>query len=169
VAQLTVRAQAAGVLAIAQADDLPGRFVKQGSLLAHVLTDDATIVRAAIPQEQATLVQSASRGVSVSLLEPRDAVWQGELVRELSGNVVRLPSAALGDRSGGSLVTDPADKQGLTPAHGVVLADVRLPGRRSARVGARAWVRFDHGVAPLSVQLARRVQQLFLKHFNPSE
>jgi putative peptide zinc metalloprotease protein len=169
VSQLAVRAHVDGVVAINHVDDLSGRFVKQGSLLAHILTDDPTIVRAAIPQEEAALVQSGSRAVGVRLVEASDAAWRGELLRDVTGSVARLPSAALGDRSGGAIVTDPGDKQGLTPAQGVVLADVQLPGRHSAQVGARAWVRFDHGFTPLVMQAARRVQQLFLKHFNPSE
>ncbi len=200
-ASLEVRAGADGVAVISHAADLPGRFVKQGALLAHVLTPEPTTVRVAIPHEQASLVQAATRAVSVRLAEnPRES-WRGELLRDVAGTVTKLPSAALGDRGGGNIVTDPSDKQGLTPTHGVVLADVRLdapPGQRRGerfgersderfgepmgkhtgepkgehrdeRLGGRAWVRFDHGFAPLAVQGARRLQQLFLKHFNPSE
>jgi putative peptide zinc metalloprotease protein len=169
VAQLSVRAHTDGIGVITRAGDLPGRLVKQGALLAHVLTPEPAIVRVAIPQEQAALVQSQSRAVSVRLIERAGEVWRGELLRDVTGAVSRLASAALGDRSGGRIVTDPQDKQGLTPAQGVVQADVRLNADLGERFGGRAWVRFDHGYAPLATQLARRVQQLFLKHFNPSE
>jgi putative peptide zinc metalloprotease protein len=125
-------------------------------------------VRVAIPQQEAALVQAGSRGVSVRLAEQPGAVRRGELLRDVAGTVPRLPSAALGDRGGGDIVTDPGDAQGLTPAQGIVLADVRLDGAAGARVGGRAWVRFDHGYATLAEQAARRVQQLFLEHFNPS-
>jgi putative peptide zinc metalloprotease protein len=184
-AALEVRAGADGVAVISHAADLPGRFVKQGALLAHLLTPEPTTVRVAIPHEQAALVQASTHAVSVRLAEDQRQAWRGELLRDVAGTVTKLPSAALGDRGGGNIVTDPADKQGLTPAHGVVLADIRLavpagqPGtegtgqpmgeRRDERPGGRAWVRFDHGFAPLALQGARRLQQLFLKHFNPSE
>lgn len=168
-AQLEVRAGADGIAVISHVADLPGRFVKQGALLAHVLTPEPTTVRVAIPQEQAALVQANSRAVSVRLAENSRQAWRGELLRDVAGTVAKLPSAALGDRGGGSIVTDPGDKQGLTPAHGVVLADVRLDAVLGERMGGRAWVRFDHGSAPLAEQGARRLQQLFLKHFNPAE
>ena len=184
-ASLEVRAGADGVAVISHAADLPGRFVKQGALLAHVLTPEPTTVRVAIPHEQAALVQANTRAVSVRMAEDQRQAWRAELLRDVAGTVAKLPSAALGDRGGGNIVTDPNDKQGLTPAHGVVLADVRLDGppgqrgrerigeptgeHRDERLGGRAWVRFDHGFAPLAVQGARRLQQLFLKHFNPSE
>ena len=172
-AQLEVHAGADGVAVIDHADDLVGRFVKQGALLAHLLSPEPNLVRVAIPQEQASLVQSSARAVSVRLVENPRHAWSGELLRDVAGTVAKLPSAALGDRSGGAIVTVPDDKLGLTPAQGVVLADVRLgaaPDRPfDDRIGGRAWVRIDHGMAPLAVQATRRLQQLFLKHFNPSE
>ena len=171
--QLEVHANADGVAAINHADDLVGHFAKQGTLLAHLLTPEATIVRVAIPQEQASLVQTSSREVSVRLAENPGQARSGELLRDVAGTVAKLPSAALGDRGGGAIVTVPGDKLGLTPAQGVVLADVRLssaPAERvDGRVGGRAWVRIDHGSAPLAVQATRRLQQQFLKHFNPSQ
>ena len=172
-AQLEVHANADGVAVINHADDLLGHFVKQGAPLAFLLTPEPSIVRVAIPQEQASLVQTSARAVSVRMAEDTRHAWSGELLRDVAGTVVKLPSAALGDRGGGAIVTAPDDKQGLTPAQGVVLADVRLsatPGERfDDRFGGRAWVRFDHGLAPFAVQATRRLQQLFLKHFNASE
>ena len=179
IAQLGVAAASAGNAVIDHADDLPGRFVKQGALLGHVLAPGPSRVRVAIPQEQAALVQGATHSVSVRLAAADASAWPGELLGERSGErsgdrsggaagtVRRLPSAALGDRSGGSIVTDPKDK--LLPAHGVVLADVQLAVDLGPVAGARAWVRFDHGAAPLAWQAARRLQQLFLRHFNPSQ
>ena len=172
-AQLEVRAEADGSVAIPNADDLAGRFVKQGSLLAHVLPPEPGIVRVAIPQEHASLVQASSRTVGVRLADDPGLSCSGELLREVAGTAPKLPSAALGDRGGGAIVTMADDKQGLTPAHGVVLADVQLACAAgqplSPRIGARAWVRVEHGLAPFAVQAARRIQQLFLKHFNPVE
>jgi putative peptide zinc metalloprotease protein len=167
--QLTVRAASSGIVSVTHADDLPGRYVKRGELLAHVMTGEPTRVRAAIPQEQATLVQQQSRSVSVSLVGDEVTAWPAHLQSGSAGTVAQLPSAALGLRSGGSVVTDPLDKQGLTPSEGVVLADVVLPHSLGDRVGGRAWVRFDHGFSPLAWQAARRAQQLFLRHFNPTQ
>jgi putative peptide zinc metalloprotease protein len=78
-----------------------------------------------------------------------------------------LPTAALGDRAGGPVPTDPADKEGTRTLEPVFLFDVRLAAKQVERVGGRVWVRFDHGARPLGVQWQRRLHQLLLKQFNP--
>jgi hypothetical protein len=42
-----------------------------------------------------------------------------------------------------------------------------LPETELARVGARAWIRFDHGSTPLAVRWHRRLRQVFLQHISP--
>ena len=49
----------------------------------------------------------------------------------------------------------------------VFLYDLQLNAKTLERVGGRASVRFDHGARPLAFQWQRRLQQLFLKQFNP--
>jgi putative peptide zinc metalloprotease protein len=92
---------------------------------------------------------------------------QGRLATEVPGATNQLPTAALGDRAGGPFVTDPADKEGLKTLEPVFLLDLRLTSKTLERVGGRAWLRFDHGARPLAFQWQRRMQQLFLKQFNP--
>jgi putative peptide zinc metalloprotease protein len=167
--QLAVVAGADGVVALPQAADLPGRYVKQGAVLAQLLTAEATLVRVALPQTQASLVQAGTRGVGVQLAEDRGTVWPATLLPGAGGAVTRLPSAALGDHAGGSIVTDPADSTHLKPAQAVVLTDVRLASRVLSRTGGRATVRFDHGWSTLAVQSLRGLQQLVLTHFNPGQ
>ncbi len=167
--QLAVLAGADGVVTLPHAADLPGRFVKQGSVLAQVMTREPTTVRVALPQALATLVQSGTRSVGVQLAEARGPVWPATLQPGAAGTVARLPSAALGDHAGGSIVTDPADRSHLQAAQAIVLADVRLASRAVPRTGGRAWVRFDHGWSPLAMQALRGIQQALLTHFNPGQ
>ena len=47
------------------------------------------------------------------------------------------------------------------------LYELLLNTKTLERVGGRATVRFDHGSRPLAFQMQRRLQQLFLKQFNP--
>ena len=79
-----------------------------------------------------------------------------------------LPSAALSQRHGGAIRTDPGDD--LKPLQPVVLLDVRLDapvgdGRR--RLGERAWVRLEAGYAPLAVQALHALQRALMQRFNP--
>ena len=77
-----------------------------------------------------------------------------------------LPSAALGDRGGGPYLTDPRDENGRRLQESVFLVDLKLADDELKHVGERAWVRFDHGYAPLATQLYRRIAQVFLKQFS---
>jgi len=166
-AQLGVSAQRSGTVVLAHAADLPGRWVPQGTVLGQVLAPGATTVRVAIAQEQAALVQAHTRAVSVRLADAPGSAWPAELLRSDGGTARQLPSAALSDTRGGAIATDPTDP--LLPLRPVVLADVRLAADLGPRAGGRAWVRFDHGLAPLAWQWARRAQQLLLRHFNPAQ
>jgi putative peptide zinc metalloprotease protein len=170
VAALAVRAHADGRLALPDAADLAGRFVRRGSLLGQVLTDDATTVRVALPESEASDLQHRQRGLSVRLAGSPQRAHAATLVRDGVGAVLQLPSAALSVRHGGGVVTDPRDRDDLTPLQPVVLLDVRLDARDGAadeRIGERAWVRFDAGLAAPAWQLAQALQRFVLRRFNP--
>jgi len=165
---LVVTAPVSGALVLPRPQDLPGSYVARGQVLAHVLRPEDIAVKVAVPQADAGLIHTATRAVEVSLL---DRVAQRERAH-LSGGMpaatAMLPTAALGTRSGGSVPVDPSDPKGMRTLEPVFLIDVKLEARRLERVGARAWVRFDHGMRPIGLQWQRRLHQLFLKQFNPT-
>ncbi len=168
-AQLEVRAQIEGRLVMPRQQNLPGAFMKQGALLGYVFSPDQVRVRAVVDEHDIALVRERTRSVDVLLA---DRAWQrldAGLTRETPAATQTLPSPALGDRAGGSRITDPADKDGVKILEPVFLVDLTLPPLATNRVGGRAWVHFDHGAAPLAVQWTRRVRQLFLKHFSAAE
>ena len=170
VAALTVRAGVAGRVALPRASDLAGRFVKHGHLLGQVLTPEPPSVRVALPEAQAGDLLRDAQDVSVRLASSPADRHPAVLVRDGGGAVMRLPSAALSARHGGSVQTDPQDADALKPLQPVVLLDVRLDAPAAAtaeRLGERAWVRFDAGLAPLSWQIARALQRQVLGRFNP--
>jgi putative peptide zinc metalloprotease protein len=80
----------------------------------------------------------------------------------------QLPTAALGTQGGGAMPVDPSDREGRKSVQRFFQVDVELPqsARSTARVGGRAYVRFDHGWEPLGMQWYRRARQLFLARFN---
>ncbi|HTL93271.1 MAG TPA: efflux RND transporter periplasmic adaptor subunit, partial [Steroidobacteraceae bacterium] len=168
IAQLELRAQVAGTLAIPRQEDLPGAFAKRGNALGYILDGRDTAVRAAVPEHDAALVRERTRGVEVRLTEAAAERRVAELVREVPAATNQLPSAALSDRGGGPYVVDPADKDGLRTLEPVVLIDLKVPDTALKRAGGRVWVRFDHGAEPLAGQWYRRLRQLFLQHFNPT-
>ncbi len=169
-AALTVRVSASGRLALPQAADLPGRWLRRGSLLGQVITDAPPTVRVALPESQAADLQRRPGGVGVRLAATPQALHAAVLLRDGGGAGRRLPSAALSQRHGGNVLTDPKDADDLQPLQPVVLLDLQLSGAANpapGRIGERAWVRFDGGLAPLALQLARGLQRTALHQLNP--
>jgi len=168
-AQLEVRAQIPGKLVMPRQQDLPGSFVKQGAMIGYVFSPNEVRVRAVVDEHDIALVRQRTQAVDVLLAERASQPLAAGLTRETPAATQTLPSPALGDRAGGSRITDPSDKDGVKTLEPVFLVDLTLPPDATSRVGGRAWVHFNHGATPLAVQWTRRVQQLFLKHFSAAD
>jgi putative peptide zinc metalloprotease protein len=171
-AALTVRAASAGVLALPQAADLAGRYLERGALLGHVDTGAAPTVRAVLPAAQAEPFAPGrpALAASVRLASARDVAWPAQVQRDAGGAQRRLPSAALADRHGGPIATDPRDPQAQQALQPVVWLDVRLQGipalGAAPRLGERAWVRIHQGHAPLALQAAAGLRRLLSERFH---
>jgi len=165
-AGLVVRAGCAGRVALGATGDLPGRWFRRGALIGQVVTAAPPTVRVAWPAADADAIAPDARA-SVRLASARETAWPASVARDGAGAIDRLPSAALSERHGGSIATDPADRDDLRPLQPVVLVDVTLAGTPAPRVGERAWVRFDAGLAPLAWQAADAVRRAVAQRFNP--
>ena len=166
IGHLEVRAHTAGTLVMPNQRDLPRTFLRQGSTIAYVLEREDIRIRAAVPEYDAALLRDETRSVEVRMTGDREPV-AAELMRDIPAATFDLPSAALGERSGGPHATDPADKDGLRTRQPIVLIDLKLPATRLERVGGTASVRFDHGAQPLAQRWYRQLRQVLLQHFNP--
>ena len=66
-----------------------------------------------------------------------------------------------------SIAVDPRDTHGLTTLKPVFQLELTLPAdMRSEYLGARVFVRFDHGYEPAGFQMYRALRQLLLRQFN---
>jgi putative peptide zinc metalloprotease protein len=182
VEHLVLRAPADGRLSLPHAQDLPGRHLAQGAVVGTLLRSEPAgapdsapaghwQVLVAMQAEQATEQVAQREGaIAVDLGLPGSPGVAATLQRDARAAGRQLPSAALADRFGGPIVTDPADTQGLTAARDVVLLTLSVPappGVERPPVGKRVWVRFDHGHRALGALLARRAQQSVLVRFAP--
>jgi putative peptide zinc metalloprotease protein len=164
---LTIRSRTRGTFVLPGAEDLPGRFVRRGELLAYVVVLDRITVRTVVPQAQIGLVRERTNGVAVRLAERLEDPVPATMRREVPGASERLPSPALGQSGGGQVAVDPRDAQGLTAMQKVFQIDLEIPvGLPLLNVGGRAYVRFDHGAEPLLFQWVREFRQLFLARLN---
>jgi putative peptide zinc metalloprotease protein len=161
-----IRSQVAGRFVAPRSEDLPGRFVRQGQLLAYVVDLDTTTVRAVVPQDDIDLVRQRTRGVEVRLAERLGEPRETRIRRIVPGASERLPSVALGSSGGGEVVVDPSDQQGDRAVESIFEVELELPEESATlNAGGRVYVRFDHGSEPLARQWYRRVRQLFLSRF----
>lgn len=163
---LEIRAQVDGRLVLPKQSDLPGQFVRNGQTLGYVLADGLAMIRATVPEKDIFLVQEHTRAARVRLPEDPGLAHSARVQADTPAASRELPSAALGDRGGGPYLTDPKDEQGRRLQEAVFLVDLKLQETALDHIGERAWVRFDHGYAPLAEQLYRRLAQVFLKHFS---
>ncbi len=163
-AALTLRAGLAGQLSLPDAADRIGRYVEQGALLGHVLPPRPETVRAVAPQYLADLLQARLQGAQLRLVSGQEA--PAEVLRLAPAVTRSLPAAALAQRAGGSIATDPTDADGLRALDAFFEIDLRLPAT-AAKVafGTRALVKLDFGHEPLGYRLGRAARRAFLRHF----
>ncbi|UCG38073.1 MAG: PqqD family peptide modification chaperone [bacterium] len=165
--ELTILSPATGTFVLPGQEDLPGRFVQQGELLAYVLEERPPSVRVVVSQSREDLVRRRNEGVLVRLAEDLGRVHEARILREVPAAEARLPSSALGLAGGGEFAVAPWDREGLQTLENLFHFELELPpGTGRAKVGGRVFVRFDHGSVPLAGQWYRKVRQLFLKRFN---
>ena len=166
-AALTFRSSASGRFVVPNAADLPGRFVNKGQLVGYVVEPRELTARVALLQDDIALVRQGTRSVEVML-----AAWGADPVparirREVPGASLQLPTAALGSAGGGPIAVDPRDKQGVTTLKQIFQLELTIPAEvRSEYLGARVYVRFNHGFEPAGFQIYRAFRRLLLRHFN---
>ncbi len=166
-AELVIRSSIDGTFVAPLAEDLPGRFVRQGELLAYVVNLDTITVRTVLPQADIDLVRHRTEWVEVRLAERVADTIPADIQGIIPGATERLPSTALGSQGGGQIPIDPTDTQGVTALEKLFQVDLELPAQVGVvNVGGRVYVMFDHGWEPLVAQWYRRVRQLFLSRFH---
>jgi putative peptide zinc metalloprotease protein len=163
VGDVVIRSPADGTFIAPRWADLEGRFIEQGELIGYVVGETVTTARVVIPQADAALVHERIEGVEVRSAAMPALTWIAQVTRDLPGSGHRLPSAALGAAGGGPIPVDPSDPAGLTPLASIFQLEIELPREaRTGGIGARVFVRFDHGAEPMAMRALRSVQRILL-------
>ena len=168
ISALNMRSLVNGKVVIAHPDDLVDTYVKKGNVIGYVLSNDALNLRVALNTLDVNLIREKCANIEVITADNPQQVMTAHLVSITPSATRELPSAALGDRAGGDLVTDPSDKDGLKVINPIILLDLNLPNTSFERAGGRVNVRFNHGTLPLAAQFYRTAKQLFLSYFSPN-
>ena len=165
--ELTIVSPLSGKFLVPMAQDLPGRFVRRGELLAYVVDRSTISARVVVSQADVDFVRQRTQGVKVRLPETVSEILPAVLKREVPAATDELPSRTLSQEGGGEIAIDPRDMMGTKAFKKIFLFDLEMPAQaRLYNVGGRVYVRFDHGREPLVYRWYRGARQLFLRRFN---
>lgn len=166
-ADLVFRSPANGRFIVPNAADLAGRFVSKGQLIGYVVEPREQTARVALLQDDIAMVLQETRSVEVMLAGWGASPLPARIRRQVPGASQQLPTAALGSAGGGPITVDPRDGKGVTALNQIFQLELTLPGEvRNEYLGARVFVRFDHGFEPVGFQLYRAFRRLLLRQFN---
>lgn len=165
IALLTVRSGLDGRVVLVRQEDLPGTFLRQGALLGYVVAPGTASVRAVVPHADAALVRERTSAMSVHLDDQPGETFVARLQRDVPAATQTLPSPALADLNGGSMLTDPTDSEHLKTLEPFFMFDATLPDTHLGRIGGRGWAYFDFGRAPLAQQWVQSLNLLLVRHF----
>ncbi|MBK9021693.1 MAG: hypothetical protein IPL72_17600 [Sulfuritalea sp.] len=166
-ADLVFRSPANGRFIVPNAADLAGRFVSKGQLIGYVVEPREQTARVALLQDDIAMVLQETRSVEVMLAGWGASPMPARIRRQVPGASQQLPTAALGSAGGGPITVDPRDGKGVTALNQIFQLELTLPGEvRAEYLGARVYVRFNHGFEPVGFQLYRAFRRLLLRQFN---
>lgn len=162
---LDARARSAGGLLVDRAEDLVGRFVRKGEVVAHVIGEHRPLVKLVVEQADVAFVQGDVAGVEVRLAHDLARPLAATLVHSVPKAARDLPSAALGQQGGGRHLVDPRDEHQTTAMANLFEFEAALPPEaRAVHLGARAYVSLEHSPEPLGWRWWRATRRAFLSN-----
>lgn len=166
-ANLIVRASAGGTLIIPDGDEIVGRFVHKGDVIAYITDFQNPLIRVIVPEESSDLVRSETRAISLRFASNPEKILPAEISREVPAMSATLPSMALAAEGGGRIVMDPGATRQRQALSNLLHIDVRLIGDTTfGYLGERVYVKFNHDEEPLARQIYRAARQVFLRNFD---
>ena len=164
---LILRSKMDGTFIIMDAEDLPGRYVRKGEVIAYTVDPKTTTTRVTVKQQDIDIVRNQTKTIEVRMVDRIFETQSAEIKRLVPGATDKLPSLALSQQGGGEIAVDPqATKQAKAFQKHFVL-EVGFPiNSPRINIGSRVYVRFDHGFESIGKQGYRRLRQLFMVRFN---
>jgi putative peptide zinc metalloprotease protein len=159
---LVLRSATDGVVAFVDADGPLGRHVRQGEVLVYVLQPGSMRIQALARDDHARRLREDGGIALARLAERPGETLVLRLATETPQATRVLPGAALGDRAGGPIPTDPADTDGMQAIESWFQVEF-VPDAPLARIGASAAVRVSHAPRPAAAQLGDTLRRLFLR------
>ena len=166
-AALQIRSPSNGTFVVADPQNMPGRYVQRGEVLAYVVEKQASTIRVVVGQAEADVVRKRTRSVEVRAAGRIGQPAPAFVMREVPAATDDLPSLALSLQGGGKIGLDPSRPGDSKALEKLFVLDLEIPHDASIDyLGTRTYVRFELEAEPLADQWYREVRRLFLKKFN---
>lgn len=164
---LDLTSNSSGKFIAARENDLPGRFVKKGDLLAYVVTPQNLAVRVAVDQNDANFLKDNAAAFEIRLASDIATALEASEFKEVPSASNKLPSKLLGSQAGGAIAVDATDEQGLTAIDKVFQFDLTLPQTLTAPLpGQTATVRIAFPSETLAQKWSRIVKNVINHQIN---
>jgi putative peptide zinc metalloprotease protein len=164
---MLVKSKKNGTLIIPEANDVPGKYIHKGELIGYVLDDSLPTVRAVVTQDNIGQVRKHIAAVEIRLVNQLSQIIPAKITRIAPKATNYLPSAALASTGGGKIAVIANHPDEPKAREKVFHVDLEFPAQQQALpIGARVYVRFDHGSEPLATQWYRSIRQVFLRQFS---
>src|SRR5690606_6740765 len=141
----------AGQLEFAREQDLSGRFVQEGEVVAHVLPSGPRRIRAVLRHADAELVRRQLRSASVRFADDLGKIYRAKIVREIPAGGTVLPSVALSIEGGGEIAALEGENGEFEALDRVFQFDIELenPPALPPPFGMRAIIRLELEPLPI--------------------
>ena len=124
-------------------------------------------MRAVVTQDNIGQVRKHTAAVEIRLANRINQILPAKITRIAPKATNYLPSAALATTGGGKIAATENRNNELKSREKVFHIDLEFPKQKQTLpIGARVYVRFDHGSEPLAKQWFRSIRQVFLRQFN---
>ena len=161
---LEIVSATAGMASLPLASDLPGRFVRRGDVIGHIVAPSGSSALVVVSQDDIDRVRRQVKAIEVKLGSRPSQTYTAASFRELPQGTDRLPHRMLGSGSGGLIAVDARDESGRQLLSKVFLVEIVLPTEIPASyLGHRIYVRFIHEDESLGARIVRKFNQLLLQ------
>ncbi len=164
---MVVKALKNGKVLIPDADDLPGQYIRHGELIGYILDGGSPVIRVAVPQDNIGQLREHVKDIKIRMVNAPDEEYEATILRQAPEATYKLPSPALATIGGGRIPVDPKNVKEALTLQRIFLVDLKFhPKNNNIPIGARVFVRLNHGGETLFKQWYRRIRQTFLRQFN---
>jgi putative peptide zinc metalloprotease protein len=164
--ELTMVSPTSGTFVLSMsAEDLPGRYLRKGQEVGHVVPTATVTARVLVSQDDIDLVRTRTEQVRVKFAGRMYDTFDGRILREVPKASDQVPNLAMSSLGGGRAPLNPADAQTAKTLNTWFDFELEVPGTLAFVLGEHVYARFEHDPEPVAWRIYRSIRQLFLERF----